>query len=174
MALARAAAQGKPMTQAQANAWAWREGVDRLRRAIAQGSSYALETTLGGNTIPDLLLEAANAGLAVNVWFVGLESIELHVARVQQRVAGGGHDIPRADIERRYRRGLLNLIRLLPKLAQLRVYDNSAEADPDDPTQGGPRLLMRWVDGRIVGLADPARVPAWAKPVVAAAMRLAR
>ena len=148
------------------------EGVARLRRAIAERGNYALETTLGGDTIVGLLMEAADAGLAVNVWFVGLDSVELHVARVRQRVARGGHDIPRADIERRYVRGRLNLIRLLPKLSQLVVYDNSAPADADAPTKAGPRLLLRWVGGAITGPADLSQTPAWAKPIVAAALKL--
>ena len=142
-AIATATAVGRILTQGEANAWAWEEGVARLRRAIAQRGNYALETTLGSETIVGLLMEAATAGLAVNVWFVGLDSVELHVARVAQRVARGGHDIPRADIERRYVRSRLNLIRLLAKLNQLVVYDNSA------PAKTGPRLLLRWVGGAI-------------------------
>ena len=50
-------------------------------------------------------------------------SADPHVTCVAQRVARGGHDIPRADIERRYVRYRLNLIRLLAKLNQLVVYD---------------------------------------------------
>jgi len=171
-AIAAAAAMGRILTQGDANAWAWDEGVARLRRAIAQRGNYALETTLGGETIVGLLMEAATAGLAVNVWFVGLDSVELHVARVTQRVARGGHDIPRADIERRYVRSRLNLIRLLPKLNQLVVYDNSAPANADAPSKRGPRLLLRWVGGAITGPADLSHTPAWAKPIIAAALKL--
>jgi predicted ABC-type ATPase len=160
------------MTQAEANAWAWNEGVARLRRAIAQRGNYALETTLGGDTIVDLLMEATEAGLDVNVWFVGLDSVELHVARVQQRVARGGHDVPRADIERRFVRGRLNLIRLLPTLNQLVVYDNSAQADAAAPAKAIPRLLLRRVGGAIAAPAELARTPAWAKPIIAAVLKL--
>ena len=70
---------------------------------------------------------------------------------MQQRVARGGHDIPRADIERRYVRGRLNLIRLLPKLRQALVYDNSAPADIDAPTRVAPRLLLRWLTAPLPG-----------------------
>jgi predicted ABC-type ATPase len=171
-AIASATALGRIMTQGEANAWAWEEGVARLRRAIAQRGNYALETTLGGDTIVGLLMEATAAGIDVNVWFVGLDSVELHVARVQQRVARGGHDIPRADIERRYVRGRLNLIRLLGKLNQLVVYDNSAQANADASAKAGPRLLLRWVGGAITGPADLSRTPAWAKPIIAAALKL--
>ncbi len=173
-AISIASARGRPMTQGEANAWAWNEGVARLRRAIAERGNYALETTLGGDTIVGLLMEAADAGLGVNVWFVGLDSVELHVARVRQRVARGGHDIPRADIERRYIRGRVNLIRLLPRLSQLAVYDNSAQADPDAPTKVAPRLLLRSVGGAIIGPSDLSQTPAWAKPVIAAALKLDR
>lgn len=171
-AIAIASAYGRPMTQGEANAWAWNEGVTRLRRAIAEHGNYALETTLGGDTIVGLLLEAADAGLAVNVWFVGLDSVELHVARVRQRVARGGHDIPRADIERRHVRGRLNLIRLLPELHQLLVYDNSTQADAGGPANVEPRLLLGTVDGRITGSADFSATPAWAKPIVAVALNV--
>lgn len=160
------------MTQGEANAWAWNEGVTRLRRAIAEHGNYALETTLGGDTIVGLLLEAADAGLAVNVWFVGLDSVELHIARVRQRVARGGHDIPRADIERRHVRGRLNLIRLLPKLHQLLVYDNSAKADIGGSASVEPRLLLSTVDGLITGSVDLSATPAWAKPIVAVALKV--
>ena len=169
-AIAAARAAGRTMTQSEANAWAWEAGVTRLRRAIAQRGNYALETTLGGDTIVELLLEAAGSGLDVNVWFVGLDSVELHIARVQQRVARGGHDIPRADIERRYVRGRVNLIRLLPRLRQLVVYDNSAHLNVDAAGKPGPRLVLRWIGGAIAGPANLARTPAWAKPIVAAAI----
>jgi predicted ABC-type ATPase len=169
-AIDHANAGGPSMTQAQANAWAWQEGVARLRRAIGERGNYALETTLGGETIAALLSDAADAGIAVSVWFVGLASVELHVARVEQRVARGGHDIPRADIERRFDRARINLIRLLPKLRQLRVYDNSAQARLDQPANARPRLLLHMVGGRIIGPPQLAGTAEWAKPIVAAAL----
>lgn len=171
-AMEHAKAHGRTMTQAEANAWAWQEGVARLRRAIAERGNYALETTLGGETIVNLLLDAANTGMAVSVWFVGLASVELHVARVRQRVARGGHDIPRADIERRFDRARINLIRLLPTLRQLRVYDNSAQADGNQPTKAQPRLLLHMVGGRIVGPSDLAGTAGWAKAIVATALKV--
>jgi predicted ABC-type ATPase len=171
-AMAIASAHGRPLTQGEANAWAWNEGVTRLRRAITEHGNFTLETTLGGDTIVGLFLEAADAGLAVNVWFMGLDSVELHIARVRQRVARGGHDIPRADIERRYVRGRLNLIRLLPKLHQLRVYDNSAQANVAGPSNVEPRLLLCMVDRRIVGPSNLPATPAWAKPIVAVALEV--
>src|SRR3990172_4493414 len=114
---------------AEANVAAWRQGVGLLKQAIAERLDYAFETTLGGNTIPRLLAEAAAQGIAIYVWYAGLSSPELHIQRVRSRVRQGGHDIPEEAIHRRFERSRLNLIALLPGLAALRIYDNSADAD---------------------------------------------
>jgi len=161
------------MTQAEANSQAWFEGKRLLEKAIAGRLDFAFETTLGGNTITNLLEHALEAGIEVRVLYTGLSSLELHIARVRARVAKGGHDIPEADIRRRYDRGLLNLIRLLPRLTELRVYDNSDEADPHSGVAPTPKLVLHLDAGRIMNAGDLASTPDWAKPIVAAAMKLA-
>jgi hypothetical protein len=65
----------------EANAEAWQEGTRRLRQAMADGTDFAFETTLGGNTIPRLLREACERH-QVAIWFCGLADVELHIARV--------------------------------------------------------------------------------------------
>jgi predicted ABC-type ATPase len=167
----RAASPG--MTQAEANSQAWFEGKRLLEKAIAERLDFAFETTLGGNTITNLLEHALEAGIEVRVWYAGLSSPELHIARVRARVAKGGHDIPEADIRGRYDRGLLNLIRVLPRLTELRVYDNSDEADPNSGVAPRPKLVLHLDAGRIMNPGDLASTPDWAKPIVAAAMKFA-
>ncbi len=61
---------------------------------------------------------------------------------------------------------------LLPALAALRVYDNSAEADPAAGKTPEPVLVLHMEKGKIVGPADLSATPPWAKPVVAAAIRM--
>jgi predicted ABC-type ATPase len=92
---------------------------------------------------------------------------------VRARVRKGGHDIPEADIRRRYKHSRLNLIELLPKLTALRVYDNSAPADPTAGQTPTPRLVLQLDHRKIVGPNDLSRTPDWAKPIVAAALKLA-
>lgn len=154
---------------AEANAAAWEQGRRLLERAIVERLDYAFETTLGGNTIPDMLERALDSGMDVAIWYVGLESPELHIARVRARVARGGHDIPAGKIRERYERGRLNLIRLLPKLTELRVYDNSVAADPASGIQPRPTLVLRTERGKAVETCPLAEVPSWAKPIVRAA-----
>jgi predicted ABC-type ATPase len=167
------AARGAVISQTEANGEAWEQGVRLLRRAIAERRDYAFETTLGGDTIARLLAEAAAAGHEIRVWFVGLASVELHVDRVRRRVAKGGHDIPVAAIRHRFVRGRINLIRLLPRLTELRVYDNSVDADPDAGATPEVSLVLHWKQGRIAGPSDLRQTPGWAKPIVAAARKSA-
>lgn len=157
---------------AEADAAAWELGRKLLQRAIGEGLDFTFETTLGGNTMPALLAEAARRGIEVHVLYVGLDSADACIERVRQRVRAGGHDVPDAAIRRRYRHSLINLVKLLPALTELRVYDNSATADPAIGQVPRPVLVLHMERGRIVGPSDLTATPAWAKPVVAAALEL--
>lgn len=160
----------------EANSLAWKEGKDRLEAAIQNGKDFAFESTLGATTIPRLLREASEAGLEVIVWFVGLDSPEKHLERIRGRVAAGGHDIPEEKVRERWAGSRRNLIGLLPYLAELRVFDNSADRDPVTGVNPPPRELLHWKKGRI--LVPPPELieatPEWAKPIVARALQLAR
>ena len=160
------------LTQVEANAQAWQLGKGLLERAIAEGLDFVFETTLGANTMPRLLREAALKGFNVYIWYAGLSSPELHIARVQARVRKGGHDIPEQDIRRRYEHSRLNLIHLLPHFTALRVYDNSADADPAAGKAPKPALVLHMERGKILNAADLSHTPEWAKPIVAAALGL--
>lgn len=170
---ARALKAANPgLDQTQANSKAWHRGRELLERAIAGGFDFAFETTLGASTMPRLLTAAAQKGIAVHVWYAGLATPELHIARVRARVARGGHDIPEQAIRRRFEHSRLNLIQLLPVLAALRVYDNSVEADPASGKTPKPVLVLHMARGRILNPRDLPRTPDWAKPVAAAAMKM--
>ncbi len=157
-----------------ANGHAWQIGRELLEQAIREGKDYRFETTLGGRTIPALLHQAALSGHLLNMWFCGLESPELHLKRVRARVARGGHDIPEDKIRERWKGSRENLIRLLPVLHHLRVYDNSAEGDPARGQPPRPELVLEMKARKITAPSDLTRVPEWAQPVVAAAIRLHR
>jgi len=155
-----------------ANAEAWQEGTRRLRQAMADGTDFAFETTLGGNTIPRLLREACEHH-HVAIWFCGLATVELHIARVAARVAAGGHDIPLEKIHARFDSARENLLDLLPHVAELHVYDNSAPADAGGCAEPLPVLAL--AQGKLqypVSVAELLHTPDWAKPIVMRAMEL--
>jgi predicted ABC-type ATPase len=130
------------VTTAEANSAAWHEGKRLLERAISERLDFAFETTLGGRTMAALLEKALVARTEVRIWFLGLSSPEVHIARVRSRVALGGHDIPEDKIRERYDQSRVNLIELMPKITELKVYDNSIEADPRAGRAPQPMLLL--------------------------------
>ncbi len=160
------------ITAAQANSTAWHQGKRLLQRAVAERLNFAFETTLGGETITTLLEAALSRELEVRIWYVGLRDANLHIQRVHSRAARGGHDIPESKIRSRYDTSRLNLIRLLPRLTELRLYDNSKDADPKAGKTPKPTLLLHLMRGRIETSCTLTRTPDWTKPIMAAAMKL--
>ena len=170
---ARSILQANPtLTQKEANSAAWHAGVRLLKRAMTEHLDYTFETTLGGNTIPHLLAQAASQGIQIHLWYVGLSSVQLHIDRVRARVLRGGHNILEQDILRRYDHSRLNLIELLPHLATLRMYDNSTPGDPALGQLASLQLILHMEQGRILGPPNLTNTPAWAKSIVAATMKL--
>ena len=68
--------------------------------------SFAFETTLSGRGYARLIPQWQADGYTVKLFFLRLKTPELAVARVAQRVASGGHDIPKIVIRRRFKVGL--------------------------------------------------------------------
>ncbi|MGP1691837.1 MAG: AAA family ATPase [Giesbergeria sp.] len=157
----------------EANARAWEFGRSQLEAAITNGSNYAFETTLGAKTIAAMLLQAADTHDVMMI-FCGLESVQLHLQRVQARVASGGHAIAEAKIRERWVSSRLNLLKLMLHLARLQVFDNSAQVAAGEDI-APPLLVMEMVRGALVypgpGEAAALRAtPEWARPMIQAAI----
>ncbi|MGJ8654492.1 MAG: zeta toxin family protein [Opitutaceae bacterium] len=154
------------LTLAEAQSEAWNFGKDALQNACDTGSSFAFETTLGGNTIPKILLHAALNDTKISVYYIGLNSVELNIERVAARVARGGHDIPIEKIRQRWEGSILNIIQLLPHLNELLVYDNSKTVKVGAHPE--PELLIKISEGTIHGGKNSLLredFPEWAQPI---------
>jgi predicted ABC-type ATPase len=84
----------------------------------------------------------------VYVWYCLLASVEHHLRRIAGCVKRGGHDIPEARVRERWQASRRNLVRLLPHVARLQVFDNSAEAAEGEPIPA-PRLVLEVVRGSL-------------------------
>lgn len=168
---ARAVMERRPCSPDQALVEGWAEGHRRLRAAIADRRSLAIETNLGGVTIPGLIADAAVAGLVVRVWFFGLDSLELHLHRVRRREIAGGFPGIDSHIRHCWTRSRENLIALLPSCTAVRLFDNSVERSSNIDTPA-PRLIMdirrpSWTLPAFDGLQS---TPDWAKPIIESAI----
>ena len=101
----------------------------RLRTLAAAKVNFAFETTLSSRTFALFLANCKAQGYQVHIYYVALPSAALATQRVALRVKLGGHNIPPADITRRFQRSLHNLFTLyLPLADRWRVLNNATGA----------------------------------------------
>ena len=115
-----------PGPDATRDARAGRETLRRTRALIASGQTFSRETTLSGNEILRTMRTAKNAGFTVNLFFVGVDSVDISRARVRRRVERGGHGIPEQVQARRFDRSLDHAA-LAVRIADTTVFVNSME-----------------------------------------------
>ena len=120
-----------------------RLAINRIRTLLVERRSFAIETTLSGRFHLDIAARAIAAGWKLGVIYIGLRSSKLAVERVRLRHLRGGHNVPAADVRRRYSRSLKNLAEIYRIVNIHVVLDDSS-----------PRLPMKRVleaqEGRIV------------------------
>ncbi len=100
--------------------------IDRLAKARAD---FAFESTLSGLTYVRRLESWRREGYRVEIVYLRLKSSQLALRRVAAPVRQGGHDVPRADVVRRYSRGWKNFQLIYRPLADPRaIYENSGQS----------------------------------------------
>ena len=103
----------------------------RLKELAAARADFAFETTLASRSFAPWIRDLCQFGYEFELFFFWLSSVDLAVARVAQRVRGGGHDVPEETVRRRYRRGIDNFFHLYQPISRAWwVYDNSADGNP--------------------------------------------
>ena len=85
------------------------------------------ETVLSSNYKLDLLKKAKEAGYFIKCVFILTVDPTINIARVEARVASGGHNVNREKIVSRYYKALRNIKVLMEICDILHVYDNSIE-----------------------------------------------
>jgi predicted ABC-type ATPase len=127
---------------------------DALRTELLKtGGSFITETVFSdpAGAKLEFMRQALTQGYAVTLLYIGLAGPQLSEARVVQRVAEGGHDVPSERLPRRYVQSLLNLRAALEFVPTVRVYDNSSDEDPF-------RLVYEQADSRTHAVAP---LPEW-------------
>ena len=121
------------------------------RRWLNAGKSFAFETTLSGRREFGLMRDARERGFFVVMHYVGIDSPALCRMRIVERVLKGGHDIPEADLVRRYRRSYENLASAISLTDHAFIWDNS--------TLNGINPIAWFSAGALVSCAPD--VPRW-------------
>lgn len=97
----------------------------QIEACLRRRETFALESTLSGKTYIRLFQRAHKLGYEIELHYLWLSSPAQAVARVRQRVKLGGHNVPVADIRRRFKRSLIHLpADYLPLASRWAVWDS--------------------------------------------------
>ena len=130
---------------------AGRIALHRRQELLAAGKSFAIETTLTGRSELDLMRAARSGGFKVSLVYIGLRDVQNSIARVRERVSRGGHDVPFADLIRRFDRSLGHLGEAMEIADRVVLIDNS---------RSRRQLVLSLEGGRVkYAMSTP---PAWA------------
>jgi predicted ABC-type ATPase len=117
-----------PLNPALAAVAAGRLFLKELDRLAAARSDFAFESTLSGIALAGKLRRWKANGYRVEIVYLTLPSAQLALRRIAARVKQGGHNVPRRDVIRRFRRSWVNFESMYRSLADdWAVYDNAGD-----------------------------------------------
>lgn len=100
--------------------------LQRIEELLDRNETFSIETTLATKSYFNLVHKAQAKGYRVHLIYFWLETPELAMQRVAERVRNGGHNIPIEIIQRRYVAGIRNLFNIFMSEVDLwMIYDNS-------------------------------------------------
>ena len=115
-----------PLNPDSAKVTAARLMLVRIKKLISLDADFAIETTLATKSYHALVKNAQEKGYNIKLLYFWLQSPELALQRVAERVKNGGHNVEEHIIRRRYSSGIRNLFKLyLPVVDYFILIDNS-------------------------------------------------
>jgi predicted ABC-type ATPase len=119
----------KPLspTSAASPITAGREVLRLARNYLAQRENFSIETTLSGKNYLEMMVSARTQGFEIVLVYIGTNSVEINLSRIAKRVLAGGHNVPEADVRRRFGRSFQNLPVAARRADHTLLFDNSTE-----------------------------------------------
>jgi predicted ABC-type ATPase len=93
-----------------------------------------------------LIRQLKKQGYDVHIFFLWVESVDVALSRVRERVLKGGHDVPEAVVRRRFGRSISNFFAEYLRLADSwYLFDNSGGTPSVVAFEraGKPRIMNR-------------------------------
>ena len=125
--------------------------LERIRACLDKSLSFTQETTLSGRKTELTAQEARERGYSARLFYVGLDSAEECLQRIENRVAHGGHDIREEDVLRRFAGRWEAVTKILPYCDEAHFFDN----------YNGFVEVAEYVNGELI--LQEGKSPAWVK-----------
>lgn len=100
----------------------------RISYLLDRGTDFSVETTLATRSLVSIINEARAKSYVITILYLWVQSPEIAIQRVRDRVAAGGHNIPEDVLRRRYSTGLKYLFNIyMPICDRWMIADNSGD-----------------------------------------------
>lgn len=132
-----------------------RIALQRIQECLDKGVSFTQETTLSGRKTEATAAEAKAQGYTVRLYYVGLDSVDECIQRIENRVAHGGHDIRETDVLRRFAGRWEAVAKVLPYCDEAHFFDN----------YNGFVEVAEYVNGELI--VKGSNLPAWVRELEA-------
>jgi predicted ABC-type ATPase len=140
---------------------------DMRNQCLRDGISFSFETVMSHRSKIEFLERARSQGFENILYFVATELPSLNVARVAQRVALGGHDVPADRIVSRYHRSLALLPEAIEQCYRSVLFDNTYRMTSSGHVHLTPFCEIKVGGGRWWPKILPgAQIPIWATQLV--------
>lgn len=104
--------------------------LEQIKEYSESNVDFGFETTMSGVTYLKYFKILKEKGYNLNIFFLWINSAQLAIARVKDRVAEGGHNVPVEDIKRRFERSINKFFYEYRLLADQWILFNNAETIP--------------------------------------------
>lgn len=101
-----------------------KKSIELIDECLEKEICFTQETTLSGHRILNTVKKAIEKGYYIRLYYVGLNSVEESLARIENRVKKGGHNIPDSDVKRRFNKRFEDLVTILQYCDEATFYDN--------------------------------------------------
>jgi predicted ABC-type ATPase len=110
--------------------------LEQVRHLAEQKADFAFESTLSGTAYISFLKKLRSQGYVIHIFYLWVPKVELSLARIKERVAKGGHNVPTQDVKRRFAKSFDNFIHLYKPLANYWSIIDNAETEPQVIVRG--------------------------------------
>lgn len=101
-----------------------KKSIELIDECLEKEICFTQETTLSEHRILNTVKSAIEKGYYIRLYYVGLNSVEESLVRIENRVKKGGHNIPDSDVKRRFSKRFEDLTAILEYCDEATFYDN--------------------------------------------------
>ena len=126
-----------------------RQALAIIDECLEKGICFTQETTLSGKKTLNTIRRAMEKDYYIRLYYVGLDTVEESLLRIENRVKKGGHNIDTEAVVRRFDKRFADLLAVLPYCNEATFYDND----------NGFVTVARYTNGELQPIGH--RMPAW-------------